>query len=539
MAPNIGNPPHGFLMPPGTVRLISENGEFEKTEILLQPTPTDDPNDPLNWTIIRKAMNFIPILAHMVVMFTQFCIPFVFWTLWLRDFQCTYTQLNTSAAFMHTGAALGGIFLIPMAIKYGRRPVYIGSLTVMTAMVVWQACMKRVTELYITSLIVGLAGSTNETLAQMSIADLFFVHQRSTANGLFLAMIMIGSYLTPIPAGYMANNGNWRQCFWILFGFEAALWIYFILFYEESKYIPRIEAQASIIRTSADDLASKSSSNDEKHIASHSESSDTETARVNPSIPPLTWRQRLRFITKTDDDLIKTAYIPVVVVFRFPVIMYTALQYGFCLCWVALISSTVSIVYTHPPYNFTTSGIATMNLGPFVGAILGSLYGGLLSDRSILWLARRNYGYYEPEMRLQLVHLPAICISGGLLMFGLTTSKGMHWIYPSIGGTLFGFGFVGICDLALTVLIDSYRTVTGEAFVGVALIRSCLGIAIYFANGPWMSAQNLQGRFIVICAASLVIACLHIPFIIWGKKMREKTAPLYNKMSDTKGTSRM
>jgi hypothetical protein len=36
----------------------------------------------------------------------------------------------------------------------------------------------------------------------------------------------------------------------------------------------------------------------------------------------------------------------------------------------------------------------------------------------------------------------------------------MHWIWPSIGGALFGFGLGSISDAALTLVIDSYRDVS-------------------------------------------------------------------------------
>lgn len=68
-------------------------------------------------------------------------------------------------------------------------------------------------------------------------------------------------------------------------------------------------------------------------------------------------------------------------------------------------------------------GVGNMNLGAFIGNILSSLYGGILSDRSIAYFARRNYGYFEPEMRLHMNHLPAVAQAGGILMFGITVSK--------------------------------------------------------------------------------------------------------------------
>jgi MFS family permease len=53
-----------------------------------------------------------------------------------------------------------------------------------------------------------------------------------------------------------------------------------------------------------------------------------------------------------------------------------------------------------PPYNFNSTQIGLMNLAPFIGNTLGSLICGPLSDWTILRLAKRNNGIYEPEMRL-------------------------------------------------------------------------------------------------------------------------------------------
>lgn len=38
-------------------------------------------------------------------------------------------------------------------------------------------------------------------------------------------------------------------------------------------------------------------------------------------------------------------------------------------------------------------------------------------------------------------------------------TKGMHWIYPSIGGAIMAFGLGSIGDIAITVVIDAYKEV--------------------------------------------------------------------------------
>ncbi|KAG4253732.1 hypothetical protein FPRO03_07692 [Fusarium proliferatum] len=527
--------PPDFTTPPGTVRLIGEDGIAETPQLVKQPMPTDDPNDPLNWSRARKSMNFIPILAVTVIIFTQTSLPLIFWVLWNQEFGWSYGQLNNANALNYVGTTVGCILFIPPAVKYGRRSMYLLTTAIIFAMAIWSARMKTLTELYISQLIFGLASATNESIVEMTIADLYFIHQRGSANGLYMVMVMIGSFLSPVIAGYMAANGNWRLCYWITTAVDGALLLYFCFFFEESKYIPRLEAQQLSSEVPTPIAATKKDNISETQTGEMStcvtlETSNAPLHRIDSDIPLLTWRQRMRLVTKTDESLLGIVRTAVVILFRFPAVMYTALTYAFCLCWISAQASIISIVFTQPPYNFGTVGVGNMSLGVFIGCILGSAYGAI-SDRAILWFTRRNYGYYEPEMRLQLNHFPAVCMSGGFVMFGITTAKGMHWIYPSIGSAIFGFGLGGLSDVALCVTIDSYQAITGEAFIGVAFMRNAFSIAISFALVPWLDAQGLQNMTIVMGLWALAMAFLHIPMMVWGKRIREKTETSYKRMA--------
>jgi hypothetical protein len=225
----------------------------------------------------------------------------------------------------------------------------------------------------------------------------------------------------------MAADGNWRRCYWITTAVDGALLLYFCFFFEESKYIPHLEAQQLSPEVSTSIPATKKDNISETQTGEMSTCGTLETSnaplhRINSDIPLLTWRQRMRLVTKTDESLLGVVRTAVIILFRFPAVMYTALTYAFCLCWISAQASIISIVFTQPPYNFGTIGVGNMSLGVFIGCILGSVYGAI-SDRAILWFTRKNYGYYEPEMRLQLNHFPAVCMSGGFIMFGITTAK--------------------------------------------------------------------------------------------------------------------
>lgn len=93
----------------------------------------------------------------------------VFWQQMIPDLEVDYKQLNNALAVNYTGTACGCLLFIPFSIKYGRRPVYLISIAVMTALAFWTSRITSVTELYITNLLCGLSGSTNETLVQMTV----------------------------------------------------------------------------------------------------------------------------------------------------------------------------------------------------------------------------------------------------------------------------------------------------------------------------------------------------------------------------------
>lgn len=136
-----------------------------------------------------------------------------------------------------------------------------------------------------------------------------------------------------------------------------------------------------------------------------------------------TYSQRLRFVTPTDENLFHVFTGPLKVFFSLPAVSYTGVQYGFALCWLAAMMSVQAITMPYPPYNFTPNQIGMLSLAPFIGTLIGTAYGGPFCDWSIVRWARRNQGFYEPEMRIYNQHLPTISMAAGILTFGLTLSK--------------------------------------------------------------------------------------------------------------------
>ncbi|RGP69381.1 major facilitator superfamily transporter [Fusarium longipes] len=510
---------------PGEVRLIME-ASTDASSFVLQPTPSSDPNEPLNWPVWRKCLNFGFTIAVTVAAFTNLSIQTVFWQQMTVDMGVTIKQLTYASSAQLAGLALGCLFFIPFTIKYGRRPTYIVSCAVLAGVTWWSARMESFAELIVTQIITGLAGAINETAVQMTIADLFFVHHRGSANAIYFTAVMVGAFLAPMAAGTQAAEQGWRWSYYSLAICLSILAVMFLVAFEETKYIPITVGQTDIIDDTPSERPKSNESKDTINEKTKVENVSSVATPTDAAIPVNTWRQRLRLVTTTPESLPKLFMMPLYVI-TLPHVMFTALQFASGVCWLVIFMQVTSIVFSAPPYSFTTAGVGYMALGPFVGNIFGSIYGGPFADWAIVRLARRNGGNFEPEMRLYPLVIPTVFMAGGIIMFGVTADRGMHWIYPSIGGAFFAFGLGANGDITFTLIIDTYRELTAEAFIGIAFMRNALSVGVNFAIVPWMSTMGLSNMYILSGCIAFVIGCLFIPMIIWGKKIRIALAPRY------------
>jgi MFS family permease len=327
--------------------------------------------------------------------------------------------LNAQAAVNYSGLAVGCIFFMPLVHKYGRRPIYILSVALQFASCIWLAETYTVGDLMGGGLISGIGGAISETIVQMTIADMFFVHQHATMNGWYVIIQSTGALLGPVASGYIVVAQGWRWIWWWCVIFFGVTLLCVVFLFEESKYIPVLN---SVDATPAVQSVVGSSKNPKDGDLQDTKNPvETIASRVttNTQIEPKSYFQRMALITPTDDPIWPHFYQPIVALFTFPAVSYAAITYGTTLSSFAIMTSLQASYMIIPPYNFDAVGIGLMNVAPFVGAVLGFPFGGHLSDRSILWLSKRNGGVYEPEMRLWLALPIAVISPAGILMFGL------------------------------------------------------------------------------------------------------------------------
>ncbi|PVH81663.1 sugar transporter [Cadophora sp. DSE1049] len=537
--------------PPGTVLLhevTSGKGDVEqlitvpgRSDIVLQPQPSCDPNDPLNWSTWRKALNFSLAALYTLWVYTILDIGTVAYGVWNEELGISYANLSNSYATNTAALAVGGVILIPLTLKYGRRPMYLATSLALTLSSVWMAKSRVIGDFIGSNLISGLAGAVGDAIVQLTIADLFFVHQRGTMNGIYVLMVNLGVFAAPVASGFIMAAQGWPWMYWYCVIFTGLTFLAMVFFYEETKYsAPVLHAVRPTVQpqqTSATDADKSPKSNLKKNTLHATATNNSMPPNlqlgndwIDRSIPMKSYRERHRLVSKTPGTLnqfIKMVLRPFIYLYCFPAVAYVSLQYGCILSLFAVVGNSQAALFSPPPYNFGPVALGLMSIPALIGAIIGSIYGGPLSDWLILVISKRNNGVYEPEFRLYLCLLPALLGPAGLLLYGIGATEGLHWIAPFCGIGLFGFALASISNLSLVYLYDSYINILGGALVAVTVVRNSLATVIVFAFNPWVTSMGYRNTFVLCAVLALVSMLTAIPMIVWGKAFRIKFADKY------------
>lgn len=375
----------------------------------------------------------------------------------------SYPILTDSYAAGCGSLCIGGIFLVPFALKYGRRPIYVFSTAIQCGISVWSAKMQTVTDLMLVNILSCIVGALAEVLVQMTVADVYFVHQRGLTNTIYFWFMTVGVTLAPLAGGFITQSQGWRWVWWwmaILFG--AGL-VAFIFFYEETMFdassIDGVPVRDSIHQQpNKEDLETS-----EMEKPDGAQEQPTDEIQIDSSIPAKKYWQKLALWNNSPiafSEVAKHCYQPFLILFSIPGVFFMALVYGVMTACTTVPVTTLSSVMTLPPYNFGASQIGLMGLPPFIGTTLGAVICGPLSDSIALYLARRNGGIFEPEMRLWLAIAFTPLVPAGLFMFGIGLNNGSHWLLPAFGLGISAVGIVPASSAALTYLTDSYTEVS-------------------------------------------------------------------------------
>lgn len=114
--------------------------------------------------------------------------------------------INRAAYFFNNSALLQGLsnlFWVPLFTKYGRRPIYIAGFTLYFFMILGSGFAKTYAGELTCRTILGIGAGAGECLAPVTIADVFYLHQRGYGMAYvdILSYLLTSQWLFSIPLG--------------------------------------------------------------------------------------------------------------------------------------------------------------------------------------------------------------------------------------------------------------------------------------------------------------------------------------------------
>ncbi|KAM7186173.1 Major facilitator superfamily domain containing protein [Naviculisporaceae sp. PSN 640] len=522
---------------PGTIHLVDVGEQKASAKsrdgIELIPRPSDDPEDPLNWTPARKRLSAL--MGVVYVFGTGFPSTLQYSVLAdiTRDTGISTADLVQGTGVLFLFLGWGCLFWQPIATTYGRRGVYLVSTLLTVPLMVWTAYTKGLVEWYINRVLLGLVVSPIESLPEISIPDVFFAHERGAWMSLYVFCLFGSNFLAPLCAGWFAEAYGWR---WTMhFGaiFAAVAFGIMFFFMEETMYfrgaLEGLEDEEPIAAASDSKVLGGSINSNEK---ASSGSGVVVSEAPGTFAPKQTYAQKLAWFRKlegrpTNKQMLRSMIIPLAYIYQFPTVAWAGFIYGINLCWYNVLNGTASPVLAADPYNWTTGLIGSVYTGPIIGAAVGALWAGIAADKITLWLARRNNGIREPEQRLWPLLLTGVMSCAGLIIWGVGAYYQIHWAALTVGLGILTFSCVAGGSIALSYNVDCFKDISGDTTTSIIIIRNTLGFCISYGITPWYTNMGLKACFIM--AGFLSLGCTWtFFFMIWkGKALRRWSAPRY------------
>jgi hypothetical protein len=182
--------------------------------IILDPQPEDSANDPLNWSAWRRDSALLSLGLYCMVGGGVTTILAAGFTDVASEYNIDTESVALTTGLYMAGMGVGGVFLTPTAILYGKRPVYLASSVMFVLTAVWCALSPSFGSLVAARVFQGVSVSAVECLPSATIAEIFFLHERAFRIGIYTLLLLGGKNLTPLVSAAIMYRWDWRWVFW-------------------------------------------------------------------------------------------------------------------------------------------------------------------------------------------------------------------------------------------------------------------------------------------------------------------------------------
>ncbi|KAL7424205.1 hypothetical protein Q5752_001791 [Cryptotrichosporon argae] len=438
----------------------------------------DDPGSPLNTPIWRKWL-YTAVLSVSCVCVT--CCSSMAGETYAgmeRTFGVSQEVCILAISLFVVGLGTGPLLLGPISEFVGRSKVLHYSFAAFFLLNFPVAFAPDIAVHLVFRFLSGFAGSAFLSVSGGAVTDVFANAKVATPMMVWSASPFLGPVIGPVVSGFINQNTYWRWTYYVILIWAGLMLACLVAFLPETL-------DAELLRRRA--VRKRKETGDERWVAPVEKLDRTFVGALQKSI-------------KTPFILLTTQ----------PMVLFLDL-------WSAMILGILYLSFGGVPYVFRTQhGFTTEQTGL---AFLGIGLGQVLAVASQAYFNREYRrvaaaspdGKAPPEARLTIGKYGAVLGPLGLLLFGLTSFRTVHWIVPILMTSAFGAGMVLAFTGVFTYLVDAYRPVAASALASNSFMRSA------FAAGFPLFGLQLYERLGAVggtcLLAGLLFLCAPLPFV--------------------------
>ena len=200
-------------------RHIHRTEEKKRTKdgkIILDPQPEESPNDPLNWSPLKRDAALLSLGFFCMLGGGMTPILAAGFSNVSASYGVSTAKVALTTGLYMMGLGVGSVIASPTAIAFGKRPVYLVASVIFMLTAVWCALSPNYASLCVARVIQGIAVSPVECLPSATIAEIFYLHERAYRLGIYTLLLLGGKNLIPLVSAAIIQSLGWRWVFWIV-----------------------------------------------------------------------------------------------------------------------------------------------------------------------------------------------------------------------------------------------------------------------------------------------------------------------------------
>ncbi|KAH8110296.1 MFS general substrate transporter [Phellopilus nigrolimitatus] len=463
---------------------------------VLWPQPSDDPNDPQNWTDRKKTV-------HLIIITLAAIIPDFDSGVGIAGIFALAEQFNTTSGVINNLTSnwsifllgWGGLFAVMLMRKLGRLPVLFWSQFLALGFMVGCTFAPTLKTFTAFRCLTAFFGTCPQVTGLYLVADLYPFHLQARQLNFWTMGFIISPFVSPFAFGFLVARASWRWAYGIASIYGAVVVGLIVLFMDETLYDRHLKTipprQSSGLRY-----------------------------RIETLLGLTGWR-----LSKFREPWKDSILAPFKIIWRphlLAILFFEALLFGFSIG----INTTNAVFLGSPPpvgYGFSEFGIAGSYGTPIVAVIIGELVGRYTNEFIMNRGIKRNKGVFEAEVRLWACYIAVPLYLCGFIVLGASFQKML-----SVGALVMGWGLAEVAVMINTVAVyaycnDCFPRYRGEISALINLSRTLGGFSVAFFQVPWATKNGALQTFGVEGAMVVALFIFIVPWIqIKGKSLRAR-----------------